>query len=136
MKYALILAAFAICLQSSAVPASEPCPPREVGTYPWTTDGALPGDQYGWVYLTIGKDGQPQQCGMGQTNIFDSDLRFFVCRAMMRDWKPASGEKLAAGSVVKRLMILPGPHHDKVNKEARKRFFADHPDQRPECYPE
>jgi hypothetical protein len=73
---------------------------------------------------------------MGKTNIDDSDLRFFACKAFTDDWKPASAVEPVPGSVVKRLFIMPGPNHEKADKDARKRFFAEHPDQRPECYPE
>jgi hypothetical protein len=132
----LICSAVALLAIASPAEANETCPPRESGTFPWTSDGALPGDQYGWVYLTMGKNRRPVQCGIGQTNISDTDLRFFVCRAMLAQWEPGPKEDPAPGSVVKRLFILPGLHHDKVFKEARKRFFEEHPDQRPECYPE
>lgn len=136
MRNASILAAVAFCLSGPALAGNEPCPPLEIGMEPWTTDGALPGDEYAWVYLTIGKDHRPLKCGLGQTNIFDSDRRFFVCRAFMTDWRAAAGQEPAAGSVIKRLMVIPGPHHDKIEREARKRFFQDHPEQRQECYPE
>lgn len=115
--------------------ANGPCPAREVGTYPWAPNGVLNGDLYAWVYLKIGKDRRPE-CFMGSNNIHDSDQRFFICRAIADEWKPARPEDAVPGTVVKRLTVMAGPDHAKVDKEARKRFFAEHPDERPECYPE
>ena len=134
MKCALFLA-FLIGIPVAAVAADPPCPPREPGSYPWAGQGIVNGDLYAWVYLKIGKDRRPQ-CSIGENNIHDSDLRFFVCRAFANEWKPARPEDAMPGSVVKRLTIMAGPNHAKMEKEARKQYFVQHPDQRPECYPE
>ncbi|HZU52247.1 MAG TPA: hypothetical protein VE968_10275, partial [Sphingomicrobium sp.] len=61
---------------------------------------------------------------------------FFICRGITEQWKPARAEDALPGALIKRLMVIPGPNHAKIDKEARKRYFAEHPDQRPECYPE
>ena len=132
-----IVTSIAAALIAAASPglAKDPCPPREVGTYPWAANGIVNGDLYAWVYLKIGKDSRPE-CLMGENNIHDSDKRFFVCRAFTEGWKPARPEDAAPGTVVKRLTIIAGPNHAKIENEARRRFFAEHPDQRPECYPD
>ena len=133
-KIVMTIAAALIAVASPGL-AADKCAPREVGSFPWANNGLVNGDLYGWVYLKIDKNGRPQ-CFMGQNNINDSDQRFFICQAFTRDWKPAKPEDALPGAVVKRLFIMAGPHHDKIEKEARRRFFADHPDERPECYPE
>lgn len=135
MAKLVMLAAAAGIAAASPGFAKEPCAPREVGTYPWAANGLVNGDLYAWVYLTIGKDRRPQ-CSIGENNIHDSDLRFFVCKAFTDGWKPARPEDVSPGKVVKRLTVIAGPSHAKIEKEARRRFFAEHPDERPECYPE
>lgn len=118
--------------------AANTCPPREPGTYPWSTDGTMPGDQWAWVYLELDKDARPKRCLMGKNNIHDSDRRFLVCRAMKEDWRPASADagRAVASTTVKRFFIIRGPNHEKLMRAARKRYFAENPHERPECYPE
>jgi len=134
MRVASSIAVVLIALASPAL-AKEACPARETGTYPWAANGVLNGDLYAWVYLKIGKDHRPE-CFMGANNINDSDERFFVCNAFANGWKPARAEDAVPGTVVKRLMVIAGPNHAKLDKDARRRFFAEHPDERPDCYPE
>ena len=135
MAKPMIFAAAAWIAAAAPGLTKEPCAPREVGTYPWAANGLVNGDLYAWVYLKIGKDLRPQ-CFLGENNINDSDLRFFVCKAFTDGWKPARPDDVAPGRIVKRLMVMPGPSHAKIEKEARRKFFADHPAERPECYPE
>lgn len=118
--------------------ASAPCPPRETGSYPWNTNKIMKGDLWAWVILEVGKDGKPGRCLMGDNNIRDRDLRFFACKAFTDDWKPGQPITMDASgkAVVKRFFIMPGPEHEKARKQARKRFFAENPNERPECYPE
>ena len=118
--------------------AANTCPPREPGTYPWSTDGTMPGDKWAWVHLELDDKARAKRCLMGENNLRDSDLRFFVCRAAKEDWRPASDTdaQTVASTTVKRFFILRGPDHAKKMREARKRFFAEHPDGRPGCYPE
>jgi len=136
VKYASIAAACLFALPTSALADDASCPAREVGTYPWTDNGVLKGDLYARVYLKIGKNGRPQQCLMGDNNIRDRDLRYFVCKAFTDDWKAAQPGDAAPGTTAERFTVMPGPDHEKADKEARKRFFAEHPDERPACYPE
>jgi hypothetical protein len=98
--------------------------------------GAIAGDYYAWVYLVIGKDHRPAKCLMGENNIHDDQMRFFACKAFVDGWDPAHASDVQPGQQIKRYFVIPGAAHEKANKEARKKFFAEHPDQRPECYPE
>lgn len=127
-----------VLMSSPVTAADSDCPPREPGTYPWSKNGTVKGDEWAWVHLELDKKARPKRCLMGENNIRDSDRRFFVCRVMSEDWRPASADEARslASTTVKRFFIIPGPEHAKVMREARKRFFAEHPDERPECYPE
>jgi hypothetical protein len=132
----LLWAGLSIGLTVSA--SASTCPPREPGTYPWSTNGTMPGDKWAWVYLELDEKARPKRCLMGESNIHDSDMRFFICRVAKEDWRPATPEdaRTFASTTQKRFFILRGPDHAKKMREARKRYFAEHPDERPDCYPE
>jgi len=131
-----ILPALCIALPAMAQPGQ--CPPREPGTYPWAKNGTMPGDKWAWVYLELDDKARPKGCKLGENNVRNSDLGFYMCRAMERDWEPATPEqaKALASTTVKRFFIMHGPSHSKQMREARKKFFAANPNERPECYPE
>jgi hypothetical protein len=132
----LLLVAFIAAAPVQA--ATSDCPAHEPGELPWLTDGSVPGDLWAWVYLELDSTGRPERCLMGANNIDDSDLRFFVCRAAKEDWHPATADaaKALASTTVKRHFVLPGPRHNKGAREAKKQYFAEHSDIRPECYPD
>ena len=106
------------------------------------------GDEYAEIYIDIDKAGKPIGCRMGQNNI-PGDNKFFVCQAFIEQWRtsprpndPAIGPPpphLPANSrvnaTVHRTYIAYGPDHEKAERNARKQFFQQHPDERPECYP-
>jgi len=96
----------------------------------------MDGDYWAWVYLVIGKDHRVEKCLMGDNNIHDDQLRFFACKAFTDGWDPANANDVQPGQEIKRFFVIPGGKHEKANKDARKKFFADHPNERPECYPE
>ena len=123
---------------SAAAAAKEPCPPRETGSYPWLTNTVMKGDRWAWVLLELDENDRPKRCLMAENNIRDPDLRFLACKAFTDDWKPGQRiETTEAGKrMVRRFFIMHGPEHQKVLKQARKKFFADNPNERPECYPE
>ena len=118
--------------------AQSDCPPHEPGVLPWMPDGMVKGDLFAWVFLELDKNAQPKRCLMGENNIHDPDMRFFACRAMKEDWHLATPEeeRSLASTTVKRRFVIPGPNRVKEIREAKKAFFAGHPDLRPECYPD
>ena len=132
----MLLAAVIGC--GPAVAAESDCPPHEPGYLPWLTDGVAKGDRWAWVYLELDKDARPNRCLMGENNIHDADTRFLACDAMKESWKPATDDeaRALASTTVKRLFIIPGPNRNKEIRDAKKLWFAQHPDQRPECYPD
>jgi hypothetical protein len=126
-----------LCLGAPAAAAGD-CPPREPGNLPWMGNGVVKGDLWAWIYLELDKNARPKRCLMGENNIHDADMRFYACRAMTLDWKPASPDdgRSVASTTIKRFFVIPGPDRDKAIGEAKKSWFAEHPDQRPECYPD
>jgi hypothetical protein len=137
-KLSKVLLVAALIASGPAMAAANDCPPHEPGYLPWLTNGIAKGDLWAWVYLELDKDARPKRCLMGDNNIHDADTRFLACDAMKESWKPATAAdaKAVASTTVKRLFILPGPKRDKEIREAKKLWFAQHPDQRPECYPD
>ena len=53
------------------------------------------------------------------------------------DWNPAPPEegRALASATIKLFFVLPGPDRNKEIREAKKLWFAQHPNERPECYP-
>jgi hypothetical protein len=118
--------------------AADECPPHEPGYLPWMQNGIAKGDLWAWVYLELDKNSRPKRCLMGDNNIHDPDTRFLACDAMKESWKAAtdSEARSVASTTIKRLFVMPGPDRDKEIREAKKSWFTEHPDQRPECYPD
>lgn len=118
--------------------AAEPCPPREPGTYPWATNGTMPGDKWAWIYVDLDDKARPKKCRIGENNVRNSDLGFYMCQAVEKDWHAATPEqaKAVASTTIKRFMIMRGPQHDKKMSEARRQYFAQNPHERSECYPQ
>jgi hypothetical protein len=133
----LILVAALTC-GGPAVAAASDCPPHEPGYLPWLTNDIAKGDLWAWVYLELDKDARPKRCLMGENNIHDADTRFLACDAMKESWKAATTDegRSVASTTVKRLFVIPGPDRNKAIRDAKKQWFAEHLDQRPECYPD
>lgn len=129
--------------------AKAPCPTNKYQPpYPWFVKDIMNGDQFADIYLDIDKAGKPINCRMGKNNI-PGDDKFWVCQAFLNQWStaPASAnatigpppENLPANSPIKgtiyRKYVGYGEQHEKAEQEAKKQFFQQHPDERPECYP-
>jgi hypothetical protein len=135
-----LLAAAAMLSAASVSSAKTPCPPHVPGEpYPWEqgNDQVQPGDRWAWMYIDIDKTGRPLQCKMGENNIPEDD-RFGVCNAFLQDWhgEPEIKDGVPVRSTVKRFVMMRGSQHQKAADAARKKFFREHPDERPSCYPE
>ena len=101
---------------------------------PWTVNGAVNGDEWAKVYLELDSKGWAKRCLMGDNNIDDSDRRFFVCKYMKEQWRPAKTDDRPKSTTVEQFFLLTGPDHDKASREAREHYLAQHPDVRPECF--
>ena len=120
-----------------AVLASPPCPPREAGAfYPWQTTQRMKGDEKAIVYIDVDKTGRPLKCAMGQNDISDPETRFRVCQSFMDDWHASAA---AAGDpairTIRRDFTMISNDHQLADQKARKAWFKQHPEARPECYP-
>jgi hypothetical protein len=147
MRILVICGPVALLLAAPAA-GNAPCPANSQALYPWAVSGVMPGDRYAEMYLDIDKSGKPINCRMGKNNI-PGDDKFFVCKAFIEQWStsprpddPAVGPpppNLPRGSPIKatvhRTLMVTGDQHAKAEREARDRFFREHPEEQPECYP-
>lgn len=135
---AVALSAVLCASSSTALAEKALCPKHETGGgYPWQTQQIMDGDEWAWVYVDVDKGGRPIKCGIGQNNIPDPEVRFRLCSAYSEDWRTrpaAEGEP--ATRTIKRMTVLTGYKHQMADQQARKRFFREHPEERPECYPD
>lgn len=122
---------------SSAAGAKPPCPPREQGHVPWGVEELMDGDHWAWVYLDIDKSGRPRDCRLGPNNM-SREMLARTCMSFMRNWKavPVLENGQPVETTIKRKFVALGRAHAKANERERKRFFLEHPGERPECYPE
>ena len=135
----LTLLALGALVTSSAVLAQRPaCPQREAGAaYPWQNLEPMKGDRYAWVIVDVDRTGRPIRCAIGDNNIPDPDMRFLLCNAHKGDWRgPAATSGDPDVRTLKRRTTMLGYEHQMADKKARRQWFKDHPDERPECYPE
>lgn len=130
--------AAASLIMAAQAAARNTCPPDTLGPhYPWLIDGLVAGDQYAEVYLDVNKDGEPTSCKVGQTNLSPDD-QSVACMGFLGEWrmKPTSETGIPLPTSVKRFYLLVGSKHQKAQAASRKTFFAQHPELRPECYPD
>jgi hypothetical protein len=120
--------------------AKVPCPKRPIGSlaYPWLIEGYMDGDHYADIYLDVSKDGEPVACRFGKTNIHSNDEKFGVCLAFMRTrgWSVNPSTPEATRTTITRKYISYGGKHEKAERAARKLYLAQHPEERPECFPD
>jgi hypothetical protein len=137
-----MIASFSICtalLVTSAVRAeSKKCPSREQGSYPWLERApqVIDGDLWAWVYLDLDNHGFVLRCYFGGSNISGPETRSDVCRSFVSGWRatPLMKDGTAVAGTTKRFFILAGKKHRKLYDEARKQWFAEHPEDSPSCY--
>lgn len=115
-----------------------PCPARELGNYPWGSIEHMPGDYWAWVYLDVDKKGYPQRCYLGQNNVIGTETRSNICRSFLSSWRATPPGKSDPGGVtrISRYFLLLGNKHQRQLDRAKRQYFREHPDQRPECFDE
>ena len=125
-------------LSSASLAEKAPCPAREAGqAYPWQNLQPMRGDQHALIFIDVDRTGRPLRCAMGKNNIPDSETRFRVCQAFTGDWRaPPAREGDPSVRTIERRFTMIGYEHQMANQKARKRWFKEHPEERPECYPE
>ena len=125
-------------LASAALAEPTQCPKWEAGArYPWQSDEIMRGDQFAWLVLDVDRDGVVFNCRIGDNNYIENETRFWLCKNYSDRWR---GPKAAASEPDKRTFrrysLIAGYAHDRADKSARRQWFMDHPQERPECYPE
>jgi hypothetical protein len=136
MKFIKQVALLSTMLIPATLQAKPACPAREEGVVPWNTPGLMEGDRWAWVYLTINTRGTPTNCGIGENNL-SQGARSKVCRSFIRNWRatPVLKDGKPTNATIKRKFVIIGKKHEKAYDEARKTYFQQHPEERPECYP-
>lgn len=128
----------ALFVSSAALADATRCPALEPGTrYPWQTDTPMRDDLWARVALDVDRGGYPIRCRVEQNNYPDAESRVIFCKQYYDRWRgPPATVSDPPMRTLRRYSNIPGPHHDLADKRARKAWFAAHPEQRPECYPE
>ena len=94
------------------------------------------GDQQAVVFIDVDKTGHPLKCAIRKNNIPDPETRFRLCKTFMDDWHAsAAAPGDPAVRTIKRDFTMLGNDHQLADQRARKQYFKEHPDERPECYP-
>ncbi len=104
------VAAVAI-LAATTLSAQTKKPFVEPGTENSTAETSIgPNDQWIRAAIDIDKKGYPTKCRVIESNIRNSERRFWFCNAMMRDWHaaPILKDGVPVASTVTRRMVLHG----------------------------
>ena len=96
----------------------------------------MPGDQWAYLLVDLDTKGRPQNCRPGKHQ-YQPETGFWMCRALMAQasFEPIMKDGVAVEGTVTRFMMLPGRLRQRADEAARKQFFKDHPEERPNCYP-
>ena len=123
---------------SAAAAETRPCPKWEAGArYPWQSNEIMRGDKFGWVVMEVDRSGAPASCRIGKNNFLDVETGMFLCKNYSERWRgPRAAPSDPDRRVFTRFTLLNGYDHDRADRKARKQWFKDHPEERPECYPE
>ena len=138
MQIRNVLALVAALSFGSAAVAKTPCPKWEPGArYPWQSNAILRGDRFAWLFLDVDRGGYPVRCKFGNNNYVDAEARVWLCKQYYERWRgPPAAASDPAIRTLERYSLVPGYEHDMADKKARKAWFKQHPNERPECYPE
>lgn len=133
-----IAVAAALVTASAAVAQSPRCPKWEAGTrYPWQSNEVLRDDRFAWVILDVDRRGYPYRCGVGKNNYPDPESRVWLCKQYEDRWRgPVAAPTDPNRRILMRYSLIPGPKHASADYKARAAWFQEHPNERPECYPE
>jgi hypothetical protein len=128
----------ALFVASSAGAETGRCPKWEAGArYPWQSNAVLRDDRYAWVILDVDRGGYPIECSVGRNNYPDPEQRFWLCKQYMDTWRgPPASESDPPRRRLMRFSLVAGPKHQTADRRARRGWFEQHPEERPECYPE
>jgi len=134
----MIVMLLGAALSGTPALAAAPCPKWEAGArYPWQSNEIMRGDLFGWIILDVDRSGAPASCRVGKNNFLNVETSFALCKNYAAYWR---GSRAAASDpdrrTFERFSLIAGYDHLIADRKARKRWFAEHPAERPECYPE
>jgi len=118
-------------------PALADCPHLVPGApYPWQSEELMPGDKWADLSITLDKKGHPIDCKSSKGNV-DPETLFYMCQAILREgeFEPIIRDGQPVEGTIPRHMMMPGRNHVRADEAARKKYFAEHPDQKSSCYP-
>jgi hypothetical protein len=116
---------FATALLIAGAPASaeEPKSFKEPGALePWQEGDIQPGDRWMKMRIDVNERGLPVKCSVIESNIGRKDTRFWLCNAMMSQWRtePIMKDGVAAKASVERMFLIPGRTRARSWEKARK----------------
>ena len=134
----IIALAGALAAGSAAVAQPPGCPKWEAGTrYPWQSNTIVRGDQFAWLVLDVNRQGYPFRCKIRANNYPDNEARLWLCKQYLDRWRgPAATASDPEVRRLKRYSLVAGYDHHIADQKARPLWFNQHPEERPECYPE
>ena len=126
-----------LAVSSVAIAQSASCPKFELGSRdPWQTTDIMPGDRYTSIALDVDRSGFPIRCAFGKNNFPDPEMLFWLCKSYTDRWRaPAAKPSDPKTRTFERFVLITGYDHFVADHKARKRWFEQHPAERPECYP-
>jgi hypothetical protein len=125
-------------MNSVALAENARCPAHELGAfYPWESREIRSRDQFAWIYLDVDRKGYVVRCAFGKNNFPDPEGLFWLCKSYSDRWRatPAANSDPAIRTL-ERFALIASYEHTAADRKARKLWFQQHPEERPECYPE
>ncbi|MEO7634635.1 MAG: hypothetical protein ABIS38_03180 [Sphingomicrobium sp.] len=134
----LLAIAAAISLAAPAAAQQSRCPTWEAGTrYPWQSTEIMAGDRFAWIRLEVDRRGYPIRCRVAKNNYPDAESRVWLCKQYYEEWRgPRAAASDAKVRTLERLSLIPSHRRALADRKARAAWFAQHPQERPKCYPE
>ena len=128
----------ALTASSAALAEGANCPKWEAGArYPWQSNEIMRDDLFGWVIMDVDRYGAPASCRIGQNNFLDVETGQFLCKNFSEHWRgPKASKSDPDRRTFTRFSLINGYEHLRADRKARRQWFKDHPDERPQCYPE
>lgn len=135
-----LLSALILVSAATASPAAAgtACPPHRPGEpYPWAINELMSGDQWGDLAIDLDANGRVTGCHAVKGNL-EPEMGFWVCRSISAqgEFDPLMKDGIAVAGTRTRHFVLEGMRHRDANAAARKKWFAEHPNERPSCYPD
>ena len=122
----LVIGSLVLLSSAPAFADKQPCPARELGSYPWGSIERMSGDYWAWVYLDVDDKGYPQRCYLGQNNVIGEGTRSNICRSFLSSWRAIPPENRSPSGVtrISRYFVLLGRKHQAQLDRAKRQYFT------------